>query len=731
MLPVSINLAESHRKLVNKACNILADYYPRVLNNDIFLRSKDEEIKNIALRALAKFNKDGNMSKLLAYLREEDTSRSAANAISMMIEKNPSYLNLVVKNFMQEQDSSMKKELAKLLSIRLEYFITKLFNNDRKDAGEIIRGILLSGRTSEFIDFLNKNKDIDTENELIAILKSVILYNQRLADECTKYLDERLLKKLGLKPDKEPLNEKQAVKDKKLIIELVILLILVIGIFPAIYFLRYKDVIFGWSLVENLKLYVYEFNYSFAFYAMAINLIYIALLLLSNREAKKQERLWKIKDKTMLFKANMLPSVSIIAPAYNEEKTIIESANSLLNLNYPNYELILVNDGSKDHTLNTLIKYFDLRRVDYIYNSKLGTKPIRGVYLNRSRPKLIVVDKENGGKADALNVGINISNNEYICGIDSDSLLEDEALLKLASLTLDEDTQTPALGGNILPINGCIVERGQIKEFHIPQSKLARYQTMEYIRAFMSGRLGWAKINGLLIISGAFGLFRKEAIINIGGYLTSSGEYKKDTVGEDMEIVVRISRQMRDAKKKFRIGYCFNANCWTEVPEDLKTLKKQRYRWHRGLIEILSFHRKMLFNVKYGKTGILSMPYFFLFEMIGPLFEIQGVFAVIVAFILGVLDFQMAVILFVAVILMGVLVSASSLLITEKNSRYFSFKELAVLIGYAIMENFGIKQYFNLWRVGGYWNMLKRPKGWEKAERKGFSSAESKENTTI
>ena len=728
LLQVSVNLADSYRKLVYKACNILADYYPRVLNNDNYLKSKDDEIKNIAVRALANFYEDGNMIKLLVFLREEDTSRSAANAISLMIEKNPVYLNLVVKNFIQEQDSSIKKELAKILSIRVEYFITKLANKDRKDAGQIIREILLSGRSSEIIGFLNKNNDIDTENELIAILKSIIPHNSRLADQCTKFLDERLLTKCGLKPYAETPTEKQAVRDKKLIAILVILLIMSIGIFPVIYFLRYKDVIFGWNLIESLKLYVYEFTYSFAFYAMMVNLIYIILLIFSYIEAKKQEKMWKIKNKSMLFKKNMLPSISIIAPAYNEEKTIIESANSLLNLQYPNYELILVNDGSKDHTLQTLIKYFDLKRVDYIYKSKLGTKPIRGVYLNRSRPKLIVVDKENGGKADALNVGINISSNEYICGIDSDSLLEDEALLKLASLTLDEETETPALGGNILPINGCIVERGQMKEIHIPHSKLARFQTMEYIRAFMSGRLGWAKMNGLLIISGAFGLFRKERIINIGGYLTSSGKYKKDTVGEDMELVVRISRQMREAKQKYRICYSFNANCWTEVPEDLKTLKKQRYRWHRGLIEILAFHRKMLFNPKYGRTGTIAMPYFYLFEMIGPLFEIQGLLAVILAFILGVFNFKIVVILFVAVILMGVLISVSSLLIAEKNNRYFSSKELAILIGYSIIENFGIKQYFSLWRVGGYLNMLKRPKGWEKAERKGFSSAKVKDD---
>lgn len=464
-----------------------------------------------------------------------------------------------------------------------------------------------------------------------------------------------------------------------------------------------------------------DFNYYIAYYAMALNMIYLVLLLFSYISVVRQERLWNIKDMSLLFKKRMLPSISIIAPAYNEEKTIIESANSLLNLKYPEYELIIVNDGSKDQTLNTLIRYYDLKRVDYLYDSRLDTKPVRGVYLNRSRPQLIVVDKINGGKADSLNVGINIANKEYVCGIDADSLLEDDALIKLASLTLDEETETPALGGNVLPINGCTIDRGQIAQKGLAESKLARFQTIEYIRSFMSGRLGWSYFNCLLIISGAFGLFRKERIINVGGYLTSSGKYKTDTVGEDMELVVRISRQMKEARRPFRILYAYNANCWTEVPEDIKTLKKQRYRWHRGLIEILTFHREMMFRPIYGRIGTVAMPYFYIFEMLGPLFEIQGYLMVILSVILGIFNVQIAIILFIAMVLMGTLVSVSSLLISEKNGKNFSRKELWILVFYATIENFGVRQYFSLWRFGGYINMFKKPVGWQKADRKGFA----------
>ncbi|WP_303868442.1 glycosyltransferase family 2 protein [Acetobacterium wieringae] len=722
LLPVSVNSGAAHRELVVKACEIVAEYYPKVLDADRYLYSDDMEIRNAAMRALANFKSPEKLDRLLGFLRQEDTARGAINGISALIEKNRVYLNQVISAFLAETDCRVKKDLATILALRIEYFIMKLTRKSNDDAKKIVSEIILMGKTSEVIDFLNKNSDINTENELLAIIKQVIAESKDLENDFAHYLNERLAKKCGLIKVAEPTVNEPAKRDEKMTRRLIILLFASCMIVPVIYCLRHWSIIFVMPFTEQLELFVMDFNFYIAYYAMAVNLIYLALLFFSYICVLRQERLWKIKDMSLLFKKRMLPSISIIAPAYNEEKTIIESANSLLNLKYPEYELIIVNDGSKDQTLNTLIRYYDLKRVDYLYDSRLSTKLVRGVYLNRSRPQLIVVDKLNGGKADSLNVGINIANKEYVCGIDADSLLEDDALIKLASLTLDEETETPALGGNIMPINGCTVDHGQISQKGLAESKLARFQTIEYIRSFMSGRLGWSYFNCLLIISGAFGLFRKERIINVGGYLTSSGKFKTDTVGEDMELVVRISRQMKEAKRPFRILYAYNANCWTEVPEDLNTLKKQRYRWHRGLIEILAFHRKMMFNPSYGRIGTVAMPYFYIFEMLGPLFEIQGYLMVILSAFLGIFNVEIAIILFVSMVLMGILVSVSSLLISEKNGQNFSRKELWILVFYAVIENFGVRQYFSLWRFGGYLNMFKKPAGWQKADRKGFAA---------
>lgn len=632
VLPASVDIDASFIRLTAKAADILARFYSKVLDDVKYLNSMDTELKNAAVKALSNLGSKENMDKLFTFLRDDTTARTAIASVSRIIEDKPEYINTAVQVFESEKDTKVRQRLAEILSGKSEYFIMKLTSKNMKSAAGIIRQLLLLGRTSEVIDFMNKNRDIDIENELVAIIKEVIPSSGTIEKEFSAYLHERLIKKCGLARHEEAVEKREKKKDKMLMHMLCALIVCIVMVFPVVYAIRHFDILFKIPFIEQIKIYVKDFNYYLVYYSASINAIYIVLMVISYFQVRHQSKRLKIKNFSFLFKKRMLPSISIIAPAYNEEKTIIESENSLLNLKYPDYELVIVNDGSKDRTLEVLINYFALVRVEHIFEYKLKTKLIRGIYMNSSMPRLIVVDKENGGKADSLNAGINISKNEYFCGIDADSLLEDEALLRLASLTLDEPLDVSALGGNIFPINGCTVERGQIKKIRIPRNKLAGLQTVEYIRAFMSGRLGWAALNSLLIISGACGLFKKELVLNTGGYLTSSGKYAKNTVGEDMELVVRISRFLREMRVRYRICYAYNANCWTEVPEDMKSLKKQRYRWHKGLIDILMFHKKMLFNPGYRRIGMIAMPYFFLFEMLDPLVEFQGYAMIIAAF---------------------------------------------------------------------------------------------------
>ncbi len=454
---------------------------------------------------------------------------------------------------------------------------------------------------------------------------------------------------------------------------------------------------------------------------MTLNTLYLILILFAGRNLHSQGRYWQLLDREFLFAPGILPSISILAPAYNEEKTVVQSVHSLLTLEYPDYQVIVINDGSKDDTIGVLLREFDLELIDPVLNGTIPTAPIRGVYRSRYNRRLLVIDKENGGKADALNTGINLSNRDYICSIDSDSLIEPDALLRMTAQILTTDTEVIAVGGNILPVNGCIVERGMLQRISLGENRIARFQTIEYLRSFIAGRLGWAHLNALLIISGAFGLFRRNRVLEIGGYMTGRGEFQRDTVGEDMELVVRLVRRMRETRQKYRIRYAATANCWTEVPEDIHSLYKQRDRWHRGLIEIMTWHRKMIFNPRYGSAGMIAFPYFVIFEFIGPFYEFAGYPLMLIGFATGVLHWHIFIIMFSAVLLFGLLISMISLVFSERDIVYFKPRELRILLWHSVVENFGFRQLMGWVRVFAFVGMLMKNKGWQKLERKGFT----------
>ncbi|OHE41155.1 MAG: hypothetical protein A2Y16_04005 [Tenericutes bacterium GWF2_57_13] len=465
--------------------------------------------------------------------------------------------------------------------------------------------------------------------------------------------------------------------------------------------------------------YVVFVNKAGIVYYLSANLVYFVLAIISIRGAAKQRKLWDIKSRDMLFEKGMLASITVIAPAFNEELSIIESVSNLLNLRYPDYELVIVNDGSKDRTLDVLIEHYQLERRNMTVEPALPTRRVRAVYGNRAIPNLLVVDKDNGGKADALNVGINYATKEYVCGIDADSLLDPNALLQLMSTTIDHDEVTMALGGNIFPVNGCTVDHGTVERTGLSKQWLPLAQTIEYLRAFTLGRIGWGELNALLIISGAFGLFERRILMEVGGYLTVA-TFKKDTVGEDMELVVRITRRAMERKLPFRVDFVHNADCYTEVPPKLSSLLKQRNRWQRGLIDILSYHRHMIGNPRYRNVGMVAMPYFLMFETIGPLLEVQTYLAIVFGFLFGILNVEIYLLMFTVTIVLGMFLSMMSLLVAEKQNVYLTKGDTWRLIGLAIAENFGRRQFWSLYRVRGFFSSLKDDASWGAMARVGF-----------
>jgi cellulose synthase/poly-beta-1,6-N-acetylglucosamine synthase-like glycosyltransferase len=421
-------------------------------------------------------------------------------------------------------------------------------------------------------------------------------------------------------------------------------------------------------------------------------------------------------DQRRLLRSPLTPPVSVLAPAFNEEANVVENVRSLLMLDYPLFEVVLINDGSRDRTLGRLVDAFDLRQSARSFHRALACKPIRGIYESATYPNLVVVDKVNGGKADALNAGLNLSLYPIFCAIDADSILESDALLRLVRPFVDAPGVTIAAGGVVRVANGCDIHGGRVHGVRLPRRAVPLIQIVEYLRAFLFGRMGWSTGNSLLVISGAFGLFEKRAAIQAGGYAT-------DSIGEDMELVVRMHRYRRERREPYSIGFVPDPICWTEVPESFRVLRRQRTRWHRGLIDTLVRHRAMIGRPRYGTVGMVSLPGFLIFEMLSPIIEMSGYIVLLVLWLLGALSASLAGTFFMLAIMYMVLVSALALLLEDiAFRRYPRVGDVGRLLVAAILENFGYRQLTVWWRVRAFWEYLRGDLTWGAMERRGVGA---------
>lgn len=449
-------------------------------------------------------------------------------------------------------------------------------------------------------------------------------------------------------------------------------------------------------------------------YFLAINSVYLLLIIGALVYVRRQMLHSKVVQADALFKSDLFKSISILVPAYNESGNIVESIKSLLKLEYPEYHIIVINDGSTDDTLQQLIDHFDLIEAPLYYEKEIGHENIRATYRTPEIPTLTVIDKENGGKADALNAGINVAETDLVCSIDADSILEQDVLKKLIQ-TFIEHKNTVAAGGVVRAINGCKIENREIKEIRTPKNIWALLQSVEYIRAFLFGRVGWDFFKSLLIVSGAFGIFDRKAVIEVGGYLT-------DTVGEDIELIVRLHSYHLRNNKDYQIRFLPEPICWTEVPTDYNSLKNQRNRWHRGLADSIWRHKYMLFNSRYKHIGVFVMPFFLLFELFGPVIQLLSYIYLALIFIIPSLFNLSFVLLFLAIsVIYGMIISLISILAEEIAFKtYSNFKDVLVLSFFSFLENLGYRQLHAWWQLTGLVDFFKGKKSWGKMIRKGF-----------
>jgi cellulose synthase/poly-beta-1,6-N-acetylglucosamine synthase-like glycosyltransferase len=456
------------------------------------------------------------------------------------------------------------------------------------------------------------------------------------------------------------------------------------------------------------------FNYCVGIYFGVMNTIYSVLLALALFVIFRHLRRIKYSPYKELNISQETPPVTILIAMHNEERVVLRSIRSALAAEYPFFEVLIINDGSTDGTLQKVIDTFGLKKIDRVYRTFLKTEPVKGFYYNLKTPNLLVIDKEQGGKADALNCGINVSRSPYFCSLDADSLLEKDALIRVMTPLLDSGVPVIASGGVVRIINGLrLTDEIAIEEIDLPDNTLLLFQIVEYIRGFLFGRVGWDALRSLLILSGTFSLFQKASVVAAGGFMVGN-------VAEDMDMIVRLHRHMLKKKKPYRIRFVSDPICWTEAPDDFKMLGRQRRRWHLGLIQTIFQNREMMLNPRFGRIGMAVLPYYVIFEILGPVIEVLGYVFVIISFFMGILSFDFLLLFLTLAIFYGVFLSTASIFLEELTfKRYPKWSHLFKLLLFGVLENFGYRQINSFWRFEALIQYFMGMRKWEHVHKKG------------
>lgn len=452
-------------------------------------------------------------------------------------------------------------------------------------------------------------------------------------------------------------------------------------------------------------------------YLVVFNASYFLITGIAIRQLRRQVELDTYEPIGPLQGNRFVPGVAIIVPAYNEEQIIEDNVRSLLSLEYPDREILVVNDGSTDGTAQRLIDAFDMTAVDAEYPVDLECAPVRNIY-RAADEELVLIDKENGGKADALNAGVFFTEQPLFCAIDADSIIERGALQTVVEPFISRPERTVATGGAVRVANGSTFRSGELKSVSLPKNSLVRSQIVEYLRAFLLGRIGLSNLGSLLIISGAFGLFKTDVVREIGGYETES-------ITEDMELVVRLHRHLIETDRDYDITFLPKPVVWTEAPSSYGAMSRQRRRWFRGLLDTLDRHRDAIGRRSYGVVGLFALPFFLLIEAFGALIEGAGYLLIPIFLLLGVLDPAIFGTFLLFAIGLGAVVTALALfgeVITYR--RYEKPSEVVTLLAYGVIEAFIYRPWRAFLAWHGLFEYLRGDMTWGEMKRTGFGATD-------
>ena len=455
-------------------------------------------------------------------------------------------------------------------------------------------------------------------------------------------------------------------------------------------------------------------GYGILVYFIVMQTYMVLLGLLSGRALRRSHHLNRFGRVGEMLSSKTSPPVSLLIPAYNEEVGIVDAVRSMSIVGYPRFEIVIANDGSTDNTLKTLTEAFELERVHIPYRPDIETAAVRSIYRGRGTVDITVIDKENGGRADALNAAINTARYPYVLCTDADVILDANCLVSAMQRVVEDRERTIGVGGNIRPLNGSQVELGHLIKASVPKKMIPRMQVLEYVRTFLASRPAWSAMEALPLVSGAFGVWKKSALIDIGGFAAGH-------LGEDMDLTMRMHRHHIDNEIPYRIVYEPSAVIWTEVPTTTRILRLQRIRWHRGLMTAVKDFLPMTFNPRYGRVGMITWAAMFLFEYLAPIIEFAGWFIIPLAVYYGALNTATLGVMLLVAFGMGLMNSLVGLLLDETYGYFNSPKDTSRLVVMALVENFGFRQLTLVWRIRAFFGGKKTRK-WGNMERRGVAN---------
>ena len=446
-------------------------------------------------------------------------------------------------------------------------------------------------------------------------------------------------------------------------------------------------------------------------YLLVIYGMYVWLMLVGFAETRRRLRERAGDDLDMLAATRFAPGVSVIIPAYNESGGMADAVRSLLEIDYPDFEVIVVNDGSTDDTLHRLVESLGLVPVGASSRDVVVSEPVTGYYRRPGDRRLLVVDKPNGGKADALNAGLNHCRHRYVCAVDADMVFTRTAL----SRAMREIVSDPA---HIVGLTSFFeIAREPVRSledgvrFTGPDTRpIFAFQTLEYLRSFFNNRIPWARHNFMLCAAGAFQIWRRDLVDEVGGW-------SPDFTCEDIELTFRVHRVLRARGAEYRIACLPDCVGVTEGPDTLRKLVAQRERWQRVILETCWDNRGMWFNPRYGKVGVLGLPYYLLSEIVAPVIEVLALATLAASAATGLVDWQEFVVLTLLIMLVNSALTTGALLMLDLNARTYRLSRMIRLLALMPLEMIVYRPIMAWARVKGTWRYARGDKGWHKFER--------------